>query len=183
MAGVAFDTEVNVFEDLRRAFIVIEDLLRARNTCWLIGEYEMFLSSTLPLNPPSSSLSRRQIVNPHCGAASGRALGPYFRGQIHHVWCGWCSHNFSLTGVMFAGIIQRSINTRAWRKYGAFIKTVNRTSFLQKPEEKKRITGFPRNWGLRCYIAHAIWHWQKKCHQKQQQEASLLKRVKKKHFF
>lgn len=105
----------------------------------------MFLSSTLLLSPPSSSLLRRQIVNPHCGAAYGRALGPYFRGQIHHVWCGWCSHNSSLTGVMFSGIIQRSINTRAWRKYGAFIKTVNRKSFLQKPEKKKkkRITGFP----------------------------------------
>ncbi len=28
--------EASVFEDLRRAFIVIEDLLQARNTCWLI---------------------------------------------------------------------------------------------------------------------------------------------------
>lgn len=82
-------------------------------------------------------LSHRWIVNPHCGAASGRALGPYFRGQIHHVWCGWCSYNSSLTGVMFAGIIQHSINTRAWKKYGAFIKTVNRQSLLQKNREKK----------------------------------------------
>lgn len=141
--------EASVFEDLRRAFIVIEDLLQARNTCWLIGECEMFLSSTLPLSPPSSSLLCRQIVNPHCGASYGRALGPYFRGQIHHVWCGWCSHNSSLTGVMFSGIIQCSINTRAWRKYNAFIKTVNRKYFLQKPKEK-RITGFPRFALLYC---------------------------------
>ncbi len=127
--------EVSVFEDLRRAFIVIEDLLQARNTCWLIVK-------CFSLSPPSSSLLRRQIVNPHRGASYGRAPGPYFRGQIHHVWCGWCSHNSSLTAVMFSGIIQRSINTRAWRKYNAFIKTVNRKYFLQKPEEK-RITGFP----------------------------------------
>jgi len=109
---------------------------------YLLTDCEMFLSSTLPLSPPSSSLLRRQIVNPHCGASYGRAPGPYFRGQIHHVWCGWCSHNSSLTAVMFSGIIQRSINTRAWRKYNAFIKTVNRKYFQQKPEEK-RITGFP----------------------------------------
>lgn len=101
-------------------------------------------SSTLPLNSRSSSLARRQIVNPHCEAASGRALGPYFRGQIHHVWCGWCSHNSSLTGVMFAGIIQHSINTRAWKKYGGFIKTVNRKS------KKKRHAGFPWPRGM-CY--------------------------------
>lgn len=123
------------------------------------------ISSALPLNSRSSSLSHRRIVNPHCGAASGRALGPYFRGQIHHVWCGWCSHNSSLTGVMFAGIIQHSINTRAWKKYGAFIKTVNRQSLLQKNRErKKRHVGFPWPRGMRYYIAHAIWWWQRKCH-------------------
>lgn len=138
----------------------------------------MFLSSTLSLSPPSSSLLCWQIVNPHCGASSGRALGPYFRGQIHHVWCGWCSHNSSLTGIMIAGIIQHSINTRAWRKYGAFVKTVNRKSFLQKPEKKKNndSLAFPRfTRGLHCYIAHAIWRWQKKCQQKQKREANLSK--------
>lgn len=95
-------------------------------------------------NSRSFSRSRRQIVNPHCRAASGRASGHISEHKIHHVWCGWCSHNSGLTGVMFAGIIQPSINTRAWKKYGAFIKTVNRN------REGEKCAGFP--WPEVCVI-------------------------------
>lgn len=131
-------------------------------------------SSILPLISRSSSLARRQIVNPHCEAASGRALGPYFRGQIHHVWCGWCSHNSSLTGVMFAGIIQHSINTRAWKKYGGFIKTVNR-----KSKKKTRRLSLTSRYAFLLLMPSA--DDRENAIQKQQRGANLLKLVKMSH--
>lgn len=85
--------------------------------------FEKFYSTSISLSLLTHL--RWEIINPHCGAASGLICCPYFRVLIHLQWCAWCPHNSICTWIRFASITQSFINSRDWKKYSSFIKTVN----------------------------------------------------------